>query len=229
MTNSEEEYKAIQDSYDPDPQLPGMERQHGRMIAQAEPMMEAPKAAIDVAIEELDLDHAALLADWQATADIMPLEEWYLKQVAQLQAAREQIMQHGKRLLSQVASRERALQWAWGRQFKDEIDMRLREQDGKKKSIDTHFGRAGYRTIPGRIAVDVKDEAQAIEALEECCPDAVKKSISKSALNDYVKATGEEVPGVRVLEVEAHESFYPNVTSLLPENTNVPESDEISI
>lgn len=182
-------------------------------------MSNGNETAVDHALAELDVELSALIADKDASA-IMSLSEWYLKQIAELNAARKQIMEHGKLLLAQVASRERALQYHFGADFKTEIDQQLAAQPSKKKSIDTHFGRAGYRKIPGRVKVVVEDERQALVALEQSCPTAIKRTISQSALSEYVKVTGEEIPGVRVEEVEARESFYPNVTELLPEGSD---------
>ena len=181
--------------------------------------------AIDQAMAELDLEHGALLADLNACRQWMPLHEWYLKQLGELETAQEKIKEHGKELLKQIAARERALAWKWGAEFQAEINQALAERGGKKKSIDTHYGRAGYRTLPARTTIIIEDEAKAIEALDATYPELLVKVINKIALNDHIRQTGEEIPGLRIEAIGATERFYPDITAALPANPSIKEPD----
>lgn len=176
------------------------------------------KSAVDVGMDELGV----LLAD-AANANrgeegLAWLPNWYLGKVNDFKAAREMVKAQTDRLLRQIDAREKALAYNWGEDFRHQVMADLAGQGGKKKSVDYHLGRAGIRTSPARVAVTITNEAQAIEALETACPDAICRSvrISSLILLEHVEATGEEIPGVRIDQLEAAETFYPDVTKALP-------------
>ena len=79
---------------------------------------------------------------------------------------------------------------------------------GKSKSLKTPYGTVGFRTKP--MGLNVVDDAAVILARAEGkLPDDVVKTkveVSKSALNDHFKASGEVPPGCEV--IEASETFY---------------------
>lgn len=85
---------------------------------------------------------------------------------------------------------------------------------GKKKSIPFLGGKAGFRTTPQ--TVNITDEAALIEWAEKNAPEAVKKTISKSAIAPYVK--GGIVPGAEL--VDGEERFYitPDKVKEIPGN-----------
>lgn len=73
---------------------------------------------------------------------------------------------------------------------------------GKKKSLSFLGGKAGFRTTPQTVTIT--DEAALIEWAEKNAPEAVKKTISKTAIAPYVK--GGIVPGAEL--VDGEERFY---------------------
>lgn len=85
--------------------------------------------------------------------------------------------------------------------------------DGAKKSIDTLYGRAGFRKSQGKVEV-VDDMAfidwlheqdiQIKERMTECIRTIVAK---KSPIGDYIRDTGEVPPGIRYTEPGVN--FYP--------------------
>ncbi|HZZ41645.1 MAG TPA: host-nuclease inhibitor Gam family protein [Tepidisphaeraceae bacterium] len=89
---------------------------------------------------------------------------------------------------------------AWARE-------RIAQQGSRRKSLSLPAGTAGFRAEPARLVVE--DESAVIGWAKSHCPDLVRISedLSKSALNDHIRKTG-ELPdqGVR-LEPE-HERFY---------------------
>jgi hypothetical protein len=167
-------------------------------------------ATVDVAMEELGV----LLADANREAQVETnwLVPWWLRKKAELEAARELVKTQSKKLLAQIDSRERALDYQWGQAAQAHVTADIQAQGGKKKSVTYLTGASGYRTTGGRVTVVIEDEIAAIEAAEMACPDAIKKSISKSAVQAYIAATGEELPGVRLETTPTVETFYPALT-----------------
>ncbi|NLX97577.1 MAG: hypothetical protein GXY83_15525 [Rhodopirellula sp.] len=182
-------------------------------------------AAVDVAMEELEV----LLADANREAQVETnwLAPWYLRKMAELEAAESLIKEQSKRMLAQVAARRKALEYQWGQAFKAQVDADLAEQGGKKKSIDYMTGRAGYRSSGGKPQIVIEDENAAIEAAEMACPDAIKRTIIKSVLQAYVESTGEEIPGTKLITTPKVEHFYPALTymALTKEGDNVSQSE----
>jgi hypothetical protein len=168
---------------------------------------ELDRPAIDVAMEEVE----ALLADSHTaqTDDGRWLAPWYLRKLAELDAAEAMIDEQAKRMKSQIGARRKALEWKWGEPFRAQVDADIQAQGGKKKSVDYLTGRAGYRAVGGRPKVTITDEAQAIAAAERACPAAVKKSLLLTPLLDHVKATGEVLPGTDYTVTPKEERFYP--------------------
>lgn len=81
------------------------------------------------------------------------------------------------------------------------------EIDGsRRKSVDLPAGRAGFRTKPAALIVD--DESKTLAWAETNCQAAVvvKRSLSKSALNDAFAKSGEVPDGAHV--EDASEKFY---------------------
>jgi len=174
------------------------------------------RPAVDVAMDELSVLLADAANASKGEDGLAWLPNWYLGKLNDFEAAREMVKMQTARLIRQIEARQKALAYKWGDSFRQQVMTDLAEQGGKKKSIDYHLGRAGIRTTPARIAVTIADEALAITALEATYPELLKRSINKTALREHIKATGEEIPGVHIEQLEARESFYPDTTTALP-------------
>ena len=139
------------------------------------------------------------------------LVEWYLGKWDDLSAAEKRIKAHAKVLLNQVANRRKGLQWKFGPLVMAKVNRDLNEQKGKKKSVTYGTGRAGYRTVGGKDRVVIDNEQQAIAAAELHCPDAVTTKLKVSELAAWAESTGEPLEGTHIEQMEARESFYPQV------------------
>lgn len=141
-------------------------------------------------------------------SDLSWLPGWYCQQMTRMDAEGGVLKKQLVVRLAQLDARRRAIRWRWGAAVKEEVDRQIREAGGKKKSIETEYGRCGYRTIPARDKVEIVDDAKAIDAAAFSCPDAIKKTLLVSVLLEHAKATGEELPGTRLVRTEPREQVY---------------------
>lgn len=166
--------------------------------------------AIDQAAQDLDAERALLVLEADLCGhDLSWLPVFFLRKKFEAQAARELVKEQAATLLRQIDTRERALDWNWGQAFREQVTSDLQAQGGGKKSVTYLTGSAGFRASKEKLTVDVVDDETAIAYLEANHPEAVKKSVSKSALKAYIEASGDDVPGVNVETVLAGDNFYP--------------------
>ena len=159
--------------------------------------------------EELPLLlHDAEVARQRAEENMDWLPEWFMGKLAELDAAEKLIKEQSQVLLRQVATRRKALQWRYGREFQAAVNKQL--QGTKKKSVDFFHGRAGYLATPERTKLVVDDELVAAMHLNKTGhEDMVGVKVDKAALNKLFKAEGEEIPGTHLETTERVERFYP--------------------
>ncbi|RKX21929.1 MAG: hypothetical protein DRP45_11840 [Candidatus Zixiibacteriota bacterium] len=131
---------------------------------------------------------------------------WYLQKLTHYAAEREKIKIQFDRRMAEIARREHALSVRWGSRAMAEVDRLL--AGGKKRSVDFEFGRAGHRRVAKSVRIDIEDMDTLIIAAAESCPDAIKTTVGKKELKDYMEKTGEELPGMRVVVTPAHDTFY---------------------
>lgn len=168
---------------------------------------------IDTAMTELgDLlsADAELFRKQQGAADddLSWLPDWFMGQIAAIDAQDKVLDEQFDRLRRQSAAKRRALWWRWGREFQARVHQDL--QDTRRKSVDYHYGRAGIRAVPARdkLVVDDPDAAAAYAMMQ--CPDAVKTTVTPTKLYEHMQAHGGELPpGCRVEKTKAGESFFP--------------------
>jgi len=76
-------------------------------------------------------------------------------------------------------------------------NIEIAKQGGKKKSYSTISGRVGFRQNPQ--SVEVVDEARAVADVEaKQVPNGIKKTVSKTAIKEYIKKTGVTPAGIEV-------------------------------
>ena len=177
----------------------------------------------------------------QETALVKPdrLTEWYIDQFAQAKELKERIKKQTAIMLKEVDRRVEAIQYFCGSDFHERVDRDLYaetnvKKDGtlRKKSINYHTGKAGYRKSPERIKI--VDEEKAKEWMFDGLPydlffEAihVKKTMALARLIydnvmldvvdglnskpflDHLEATGELPDGCEI--VESKDVFFPAV------------------
>lgn len=122
--------------------------------------------------------------------------------LAALKAQRQAIMDNMDRMEAHEKARQ---DWLTAR-YSDSLATWVRAElgDGKRRSIDTPYGRLGVRKVPGRIVVAVPDAALvwAYEHLQEAI--VVKQTVSVAAL----KGHEDELPAGAFEVIPASERFY---------------------
>jgi len=178
-------------------------------------------AAIDQAMVEMQAELSPLaadaaLAESRADGDMSWLPEWYLRKLAEVEAAEAAIKEHTQALLRQCGARRKALEWKWGREVNVQVDKDLRAQGGPKRSVRYATGVAGYRAVGGKDRVVVVDEERAMAAAAKSCKDAIKveRTLLTSILLEHLKKTGEALPGTKLESTPREDRFYAGKTVL---------------
>lgn len=178
-----------------------------------------PITMIDQPIDQLAVDLQAL-ADrygnsWDAElAEFAPrfdtrtgLATWYLGKLNEIEAKRALVKEQAAVMLKQLDSLEAYLVYRNGAEFKSCIDGMLQSQGGKKKSVDTLTGRAGYRRSSSKVTII--DTKVVLEWCKANCPQAIEPHIARTTpIKEHIENTGEEVPGV--IYQTPQDVFYPS-------------------
>jgi len=174
-------------------------------------MENEPKVAIDVALEEIEALLSAEASIEKRIADVQD-ESWipifYLKMLHNNNAKRAKLKEQCAIRLAQLDTELTSLARTWMVPCCREVEKQLKDQHGERKSIDTEYGKAGFRTVSKSQRIDILDEDKAVSILEYTCPDAVKKSIRKTELKKHLVATGEEIDGTKVVTTPARDIFF---------------------
>ena len=138
----------------------------------------------------------------------LSLAEWYLKVMGECDFVEQRIDEQAAKIKAQVAARRKALEWRFGRDFREQVERDLAQQKNKRKrSIDYITGRAGFRSVPAKVVVVNKDELMNWAAIH--CPDAVPMEpvLHVTPILKHFEATGEEAPGCFIRQ--KFDKFYP--------------------
>ena len=139
----------------------------------------------------------------------LPLTVWYLKVLAECEFMEDRIKEQAEKMLSAITARRRALEWRFGREFREMVERDLAQQKGKKKrSVEYLTGRAGFRTLPGKVFVQNKEELVNWCAIN--LPKAVPMEpvLHVTPIMEHFDATGEIPPGCDILA--KRDKFYPS-------------------
>ena len=123
------------------------------------------------------------------------LPDWFLKQLARIEAERALLKSQHAARLKELDADESGLRWRWLERFRAVVELEL--ANGKRKSKRYAYGTAGTRR---RRVVEVVDADAALAWAEANAPAAVK--VTRSILKSELPA-GEAVPGVERREEEA--------------------------
>ena len=144
------------------------------------------------------------------------LPQWYLGELAALKAAKDVLRVQYNKMLAQIAAREKALDWKWGRDFQAQVQRDLDVQPGKKRSVDYLTGRAWWRKSGGGAKLLVSNEKAAISEAAAMCPEVIRHSLDKAALKAKLQ-DGLKIVGAKLVQTDAKDNFFPSVTQPLLE------------
>lgn len=159
---------------------------------------------------------------------------WYLKQVNYNKTDREKVAEMSAVMLREIDAREKALQYVHGQDFRNRVGNKIKQQPGKKKSVNFLMGTAGFRA--GRESLAVNDMERLAKWLHqkdneelalECVNDVkltettikilwatigeiwsqAVAGVRKTPLIKYLKQTGDTPEGCELMAPQ--ESFYP--------------------
>jgi phage host-nuclease inhibitor protein Gam len=133
--------------------------------------------------------------------------EKYVRLTRRYSAEIDTVKQQMGALLRELENKLKCLDYRFGPVAQEYVRRKL--SGAKAKSIKLPFGTAGFRTLPSRI--ELIDAAAVLAAVDKGeLPAEVKRvpepEVSKSALAEHFKTTGEVPPGTELLP--ARESFY---------------------
>lgn len=163
-----------------------------------------------------DAEREAVIAEVKAEAEAMDVGDIakspeeravlrYLRRRSQLAAEITHIQEQTDALLRQLKSKLDGLDYVYLPLAQDVARSLLA---GKSRSVKTPFGTLAFRSVPARV--EVKDEAVLIKAAESdiylvpCI--RVKTEVSRSAVAEHFKKTGEIPPGCELLA--ERDKFY---------------------
>ena len=128
--------------------------------------------------------------------------DWVLRKIADARARAERIRVNLEKMAAEADSEAKFFEWKYGAAL---MDFCRRQTEGRrKKSCRLPNGVLGFRTKPA--AVQIADEAAALEWARENAPEAVAVRLDKAALSRALLETGEAVEFAAL--VPAEETFY---------------------
>lgn len=161
---------------------------------------------LDALIEEFD---AQLDADRKAHRD--PNEPawdvaWYLRRIGEAKDAIERVKAASARQINRIEAEMKRIIERYG----GEVEAKVAEsiKGTGRKSIDTPFGRAGFRKTAARRSVAIDDIDTACDAAEDMAPDAIRRTLSKTVLRNLFETTGLTLPGTHIEETVPENRFY---------------------
>ena len=152
------------------------------------------------------------------------LPQWYLGELAALKAAKDVLTVQYNKMLAQIAAREKALDWKWGRDFQAQVQRDLDVRPGKKRSVDYLTGRAGWRKSGGGAKLLVSNEKAAISEAAAMCPEVIRHSLDKAALKAKLQ-DGLKIVGAKLVQTDAKDNFFPSVTQPLLEQGDTDDAN----
>ncbi len=171
-------------------------------IVKQDPM----KEALAQAFESID-SQAAIVQAGETGLEWLP--GWYTRRAGELADTKARLEAAYHSAKRQIEAEEKALKYRWEMPLRDEIDKQFGDgQAGKRKSIRNLFGKVGYRKMPSRISVTIDDMDKAVIDAEQGCPEAIRRTVSKTELKKAFLAHGLELDGTHVEEINEYQKFY---------------------
>lgn len=132
---------------------------------------------------------------------------WLINKVVEARARAARAADWSETIKRRSAADEARLLFLFEGQLRAWLEAQLRSGGGRRKSISVPAGSAGFRAVGPMLVID--DERLVLAWARTACPHVVVVSerVSKTALDQHVKATG-ELPE-RGVHVEApREKFF---------------------
>ena len=143
----------------------------------------------------------------------LSLTEFYLKTWTEIDQTEERVRNQFGIIIKQLKNRRRGLTYALASRVQQDVRKQLDKQRGKKKSLDTLYGRVGFRNSKGTVSVTDRDaffdwldsqEPEIRNKLDEC----ISRKVSKTTpIRNYIEDTGEVPEGISF--IPASDKFYP--------------------
>ena len=132
---------------------------------------------------------------------------WLVKKIVAARAYAKHCDEWCEREKARARREEEFFWWRYGQQLREWASVRIREFNGRRKSVCLPAGTVGFRHEGPKLIVEDEQAVIAWARTNNADVVSVVERLSKSALNDLVERTG-EMPdrGVRV-EPE-REAFY---------------------
>lgn len=164
-----------------------------------------------------EADEMLSLAPEDGEARAVAYLDWYVQKMAEVSDMQARVKSQYRVLTNQLKNRHAALTHCMGGQAQEITESLISKQGGKKRSVDTLYGRAGLRTTTG--SVRVTDESAYFEWLDSqpvsvsgLLDDCIERKVVRtSPIKTFIEDTGEVPPGVSY--VPAHDKFYPAADS----------------
>ncbi len=159
------------------------------MIERAAPELEGIDAdAIRAEVAAMDIEGYGQSDDERTLAR-------YLRRLAQIADERARVKEWCERRLASLESQERGIEYVYGALARD-ITRRMLA-GGKKKSIATPWGTAGFRTQAARLVIAEPEKLLLLEAEHPEWVKVEKKPVH-AAVNEYFKTTGDIPAGCEI-------------------------------
>lgn len=129
----------------------------------------------------------------------LDLQTWYLQEMGKCEFMADRIKEQAEKMLREVESRKRALEWRFGQEFRALVEKDLEQKNqGKAKPVRSMkylTGTAGFRTAPAKLIVLNAKALMDWASLH--VPEAVKMEpkLHVTPIRAHIEATGEIVPG----------------------------------
>ena len=144
-------------------------------------------------------------AQFQVNSD--EAANWVVKKIIGARAYAKHCDEWCEREKARARREEEFFLWRYGQQLREWLAIKIREQGGRRKSVCLPAGMLGFRHEGPKVVVEDEQSVIVWAKTNNVNVVTVVERLSKSALNEHVKVTG-ELPdhGVRV-EPE-RDAFY---------------------
>ena len=166
-------------------------------------------------IDQQDQERFALESEIidATTGGELSMVEWYLRVFAENKDTEKRVKEQYHKIIAQLKARRASLTRFASREVERVVTSELESAHGKKRSIDTLYGRTGFRSTKGSVKVIDSElfldwlDSQPIEIrgkLDEC----IDRKVSRTAsIRNYIEDTGDLPDGVHF--TPPSQKFYP--------------------
>lgn len=132
---------------------------------------------------------------------------WVVKRITAARAYARRCDEWCEREKARAQREEQFFLWRYGQQLMDWTKAKIQEQGGRRKSVCVPAGMLGFRSEAAKLVVEDEQAVIIWAHANKLKMTSVVERLSKSALNEHVKETG-ELPDRGVRVESEHEQFY---------------------